>query len=195
MSVRSFAGKTPSIAPTALVDDTAVVIGDVTVGENSSVWPLAVLRGDVGPVVVGRDTNIQDGCILHGTPAGPTSAHGQFVTVGDRVTVGHGAVLHGCKVGNDCLIGLRAVIMDGAIVPDGTVIGATGVVPAGMQLEPGFVWAGNPVCKLRALTEQGHALLRESARHYVLLSARYGLASDQHDQPPSPAPACATAAR
>jgi carbonic anhydrase/acetyltransferase-like protein (isoleucine patch superfamily) len=181
MSVRSFAGKMPSIAPTAMVDDSAVVIGDVTLGENSSVWPQAVIRGDVGPVTIGRDTNIQDGCILHGTPAGPTSPHGAFVTVGDRVTVGHGAVLHGCKVGNDCLIGLRAVIMDGAHVPDSTVIGATGVVPAGMQLEPGFVWVGNPVRKLRALTEQEHALLRESARHYVLLSEQYRAAEDESE--------------
>ncbi len=173
MPVRPFAGKAPDIAATARIDDTAVVIGEVTVGEGSSVWPLAVLRGDAGPVRIGRDTNIQDGCILHGTPPGPTAPHGQFVSVGDRVTVGHGAVLHGCTVGNDCLIGMRSVILDGASVPDGTVIGAASVVPAGMQLEPGHVWAGNPVRKIRALTAQEHELLRESARHYVMLSAQY----------------------
>ncbi len=187
MPVRPFAGKTPGIAPTALVDDTAVIIGDVTVGEQSSIWPLAVVRGDVGPVHIGRDTNIQDGCILHGTPAGPTAPHGEFVTVGDRVTVGHGAVLHGCKVGNDCLVGMRAVIMDGAVVPDNTVIAANGVVPPGMQLEPGCVWAGNPVRKLRALTEQEHALLRESARHYVELAEQYRSDKDHQEDPPASA--------
>jgi carbonic anhydrase/acetyltransferase-like protein (isoleucine patch superfamily) len=146
-----------------------VVIGDVVLGEHSSVWPTAVIRADVGPVRIGRETNIQDGCILHGTPAGPTSANGDFVTIGDGVTVGHGAILHGCTVGDHCLIGMRAVIMDGAVVPARTVVGANSYVPGGMKLETGHVWAGNPVRRLRALTEHELALLEESARHYVEL--------------------------
>jgi carbonic anhydrase/acetyltransferase-like protein (isoleucine patch superfamily) len=173
MALKPFAGILPRIALTAFVDDSAVVIGDVELGENSSVWPTAVIRGDVGPVRIGRETNIQDGCILHGTPAGPTSAEGNFVTVGDRVTIGHGVILHGCTIGDHCLIGMRAVVLDGAVVPAGTVVGANSQVPAGMKLEAGHVWAGAPVRRLRPLTEHELTLLEESASHYVALKDRH----------------------
>jgi carbonic anhydrase/acetyltransferase-like protein (isoleucine patch superfamily) len=173
MPLRKFSGKTPSLAESVFIDETAVIVGDVTIGEHSSVWPLAVIRGDVGPVVIGQRTNIQDGCILHGTPAGPTSRHGEFVTIGNAVTVGHGAVLHGCTVGSHCLIGMRTVVMDAAVLADETVVGANSFVPSGMRLESGYVWVGNPVRKMRPLTDDERALLRESARHYVELKDIY----------------------
>lgn len=173
MALRPFQGLHPRVAASAFVDDSAVVIGDVEIGENSSVWPTAVIRADVGPVWIGRETNIQDGCILHCTPVGPTSPRGAFVTIGDGVTVGHGAVLHGCAICDLCLIGMRAVIMDGALVPSRTVVSAGAYVPAGMELEAGHVWAGNPVRRVRALTVHELALLEASARHYVELKNRH----------------------
>jgi carbonic anhydrase/acetyltransferase-like protein (isoleucine patch superfamily) len=173
MPLRPFAGHAPRVAESALVDDSAVIIGDVIIGDDSSVWPQAVIRADVGPVRIGRATNVQDGCILHGTPVGPTSPNGAFVTIGDGVSVGHGATLHGCVIGDHCLIGMRATIMDGAVLPAYTVVGAGSYVPAGMQLDGGHVWVGTPVRRLRPLSEQERQLLHESARHYVELKEQY----------------------
>jgi carbonic anhydrase/acetyltransferase-like protein (isoleucine patch superfamily) len=173
MPLRGFASRRPHLDSTVFLDESAVVIGEVTVGAESSIWPQAVLRGDVGPIHIGCRTNIQDGCILHGTPVGPTSPHGDFVTIGDGVTVGHAAVLHGCTIGNDCLVGMRTVIMDGAVLGDGTVVGANSFVPAGMHLESGFLWVGNPVRRVRPLSDAEQALLHESAQHYVALAAQY----------------------
>ena len=116
MAIRSFEDQSPVIAMSAYIDETALVIGDVSIGEHSSLWPMVVVRGDVNRIVIGAYTNIQDGSILHGTHDGPFSSGGHPLYLGDRVTVGHQAILHACRIEDDCLIGMRATVMDGAVL-------------------------------------------------------------------------------
>jgi len=118
MTVRKFNGKAPVIADSAYVDEHAVVIGDVVIGEDSSLWPMAVARGDVNSISIGKSSNIQDGCLLHATHDGVFSPGGFPLVIGDGVTVGHGAILHACSVGDYCLIGTAATVMDGAVLGD-----------------------------------------------------------------------------
>lgn len=177
MTLQTFEGKTPMIAATAYVDPAAVVIGDVTVGEHSSLWPMAVARGDVNRIVVGTHTNIQDGAVLHATHDGPYTPGGFVLTVGNHVTVGHRVILHACAIGDYCLIGMAATVMDGAVLQPRVMLGAGALVPPGKTLEGGHLWVGAPVKKVRALTEQELEMLEYSARHYVKLKMRYQASS------------------
>lgn len=179
MSIRSFAGKTPEIAPGAYVDDSAVVIGDVEIGEDSSIWPMTVVRGDVHSITIGKGTNIQDASILHVTHDGKFSPGGFPLVVGDYVTVGHRVTLHACTVGNYCLIGMSATIMDGAVLGDKLIIGAGGLVPAGKVLEGGYLYVGSPVKRVRELNDKELEFLEYSANHYVKLK-------NQHKNPDKP---------
>lgn len=175
MSIRPFAGKTPEIAATAYVDDSAVVIGDVKIGEDSSIWPMTVVRGDVHSITIGKGTNIQDVSILHVTHDGKFSPGGFPLVVGDYVTVGHRVILHACTVGNYCLIGMAATIMDGAVLGDKLIIGAGSLVPTGKELEGGYLYVGSPVKRVRELNDKELEFLEFSANHYVKLK-------DQHIQ-------------
>jgi carbonic anhydrase/acetyltransferase-like protein (isoleucine patch superfamily) len=175
MSTRPFAGKTPEIAATAYVDDSAVVIGDVKIGEDSSIWPMTVVRGDVHSITIGKGTNIQDVSILHVTHDGKFSPGGFPLVVGDYVTVGHRVILHACTVGNYCLIGMAATIMDGAVLGDKLIIGAGSLVPTGKELEGGYLYVGSPVKRVRELNDKELEFLEFSANHYVKLK-------DQHIQ-------------
>lgn len=173
MTIRSFNNISPNIHTSAYIDETAVVIGDVTIGEDSSLWPMTVARGDVHSIKIGTRTNIQDACVLHVTHDGEFSPGGFSLTIGDDVTVGHRVTLHACTVGNLCLIGMSATIMDGAVLGNKVIVGAGSLVPTGKQLESGCLYVGSPVKIVRELNEKELAFLEYSARHYVILK-------DQH---------------
>ncbi|MCG8379324.1 MAG: gamma carbonic anhydrase family protein [Proteobacteria bacterium] len=169
MAIRSYKGINPAIHKTAYIDESAVVIGDVTIGEDSSLWPMTVARGDVHSIKIGARTNIQDACILHVTHDGEFSPGGFPLVVGDDVTVGHRVTLHACTVGNLCLIGMSATIMDGAVLGDKVIVGAGSLVPTGKQLDSGYLYVGSPVKRVRELNEKELAFLEYSARHYAKL--------------------------
>mgnify|MGYP003333337730 CR=1 FL=1 len=173
MAIRKFNGKLPAIPATAWLDESAVVIGDVTIGEDSSLWPLVVARGDVNSITIGRRTNIQDGCILHVTHDGRFSPGGFALLIGDEVTVGHRVTLHACQVGNRCLIGMSSTIMDGAVLGDKLILGAGSLVPPGKQLAGGYLYLGSPVKRIRGLTAEEFELQEYLAAHYVKLKNQH----------------------
>jgi len=164
--IRSLQGHVPELGDGAHVDDTAVVIGHVTLGARASVWPQAVIRGDTDHIRVGGETNVQDGAVLHADAGVPC-------TVGARVTIGHRAIVHGCTVGDEALIGMGAIVMNHAVVGEGALVGAGAVVPEGMVIPPGTMAVGVPARVLRDLSEGEREGLRESARHYVGMIERH----------------------
>lgn len=173
MTIRDFEAHRPRLAPGVYVDPSALVLGDVVLGEDSSVWPMAVLRGDIHSIRIGARTNIQDGSVLHVTHAGPFSPEGHALRVGEGVTVGHQVVLHGCTIGDGCLIGMGSVIMDGAILEPGVILGAGSLVSPGKALQAGHLWLGRPAKRIRALSGEERDYLAYSADHYVALKNRH----------------------
>jgi carbonic anhydrase/acetyltransferase-like protein (isoleucine patch superfamily) len=167
--IRSFRGVTPRIGENSYIDESAVVIGDVEMGDNCSVWPLTVIRADINKIRIGNDTNIQDGSVLHVTHKGPFSPDGAELHIGDQVTVGHKVLLHGCRIGNQCLIGMGSIVTDNAIIEDRVMIGSGSLVPPNKVLESGYLYLGNPVVKKRPLTEREIEFLSYVAGHYVLM--------------------------
>jgi carbonic anhydrase/acetyltransferase-like protein (isoleucine patch superfamily) len=155
------------------VDPAAVVIGQVSLGDDSSVWPAAVIRGDVNVIHVGARTSVQDGSVLHVTHDGPYSPGGHSLTVGDEVTVGHRVVLHGCSIGNRCLIGMGAIVMDGVVVEDEVIIGAGALVTPGSRCQGRSVYVGSPARRVRALSEAETGHLAYSADWYVKVKNQY----------------------
>lgn len=162
-----FEGHQPQIDPEAFVHRAAVVIGEVTLGALSSVWPTATLRGDDGPIRIGARSSIQDGTVIHNTEGLSTT------TVGDRVTVGHRVILHGCTVGDDCIIGMGCIILDNAVIEPGCIVGAGALIPPGKRVETGTVVIGNPMRVLRACTPEDHASIEFSWREYVKRVGQY----------------------
>jgi carbonic anhydrase/acetyltransferase-like protein (isoleucine patch superfamily) len=173
MTIRTFDGVTPAIADSAFVDDTAVVIGDVTIGADTSLWPLVVARGDVHRITIGARSNIQDGTVLHVTSDNAFTPGGFALTIGDDVTVGHQAILHACTIGDLCLIGMGATVLDGAVVPERTMVAAGALVPPGKRLESGYLYVGSPVRQMRPLKQSELDYLEFSSRHYVELKNRH----------------------
>lgn len=173
MSIREFKGMRPQLGQGAWVDEQAAVIGDVVLGDDVSVWPCAVIRGDVAPIRIGARSNIQDGAIIHATHDGIYTPGGRGATVGCDVTVGHGAILHACNIGNAVLIGMHATVLDGAEIPDHCLIAAGSLVAPGKRLESGHLYMGNPLRKVRALDEKEIAFFTYSAAHYVTLMREY----------------------
>jgi len=173
MSIRTYQGITPKIGKKVFIDATAVIIGDVSIGDDSSIWPLVVIRGDMHHIKIGAKTSIQDGSVLHITHAGPFNPDGYPLVIGDEVTVGHQAMLHGCTLGNRILVGMGSMVMDGAIVEDEVVIGAGSLVPPGKRLESGFLYVGRPVKQIRALSDQEKAFFSYSAQNYSRLKDTY----------------------
>ncbi len=171
--IRSFKDTTPSIGANSYIDESAVVIGDVVIGENCSVWPLTVIRGDINKICIGDNTNIQDGSVLHVTHRGDYSPDGAELHIGSQVTIGHKVLLHGCRIGNQCLIGMGSIITDNAVIEDRVMIGSGSLVVPGKVLESGFLYLGNPATQKRALTEREIEYLSYVAEHYVLLSRDY----------------------
>ncbi len=173
MALRSFSGTNPSVGARVYVDETAVVIGRVTLGDDASLWPCTVARGDVNSISVGARTNIQDLTMLHVTHDGPYSPGGFPLVIGADVTVGHKCLLHACRIGDRCLIGMGAIVMDGAVVEDEVLLGAGSLVSPGKRLASGFLYRGSPAQQVRPLTDAEREMLRYSAAHYVRLKDRY----------------------
>ncbi|WP_252272246.1 gamma carbonic anhydrase family protein [Pseudomonas subflava] len=169
MAIRTYQGTTPQLGPRAFVDASAVVIGDVELGEDASVWPMAVVRGDMHRIRIGKRTSVQDGSVLHITHAGPFNPDGYPLLIGDEVTIAHNVTLHGCTLGNRILVGMGSIVMDGAVVEDEVVIGAGSLVPPGKVLESGYLYVGSPVKQARALTDKERAFFAYSAANYVKL--------------------------
>jgi len=173
VGIRVFNGVRPQLADGVFVDDSALVIGDVTLGRDVSIWPMTVLRGDVNSIALGEETNIQDGCVLHVTHRSESNPNGYPLIVGKGVTVGHKVVLHGCTVGDLCLIGIGAVIMDGAVIEDQVMVGAGALVPPGKRLETGFLYVGSPARPARTLRVEEIEYLKYSRDGYVRLKNQH----------------------
>lgn len=173
MTLRAFEDIHPQLAAGAYVDDSALVVGDVELGEDSSIWPFTVLRGDVNSIRVGARTNIQDNCVVHVTHDSYYRPGGYATLLGDDITVGHQVVLHGCEVGSRCLIGMGSVIMDGVVIEADTIVGAGSLVTQAQILTSGYLWMGRPARRVRELTTQERERLLYSAQHYVKLKDRH----------------------
>ena len=173
MALRPFSGTRPSVGARVYIDETAVVIGRVSLGDDTSLWPCTVARGDVNSISVGARSNIQDLTMLHVTHDGPYSPGGFPLVIGADVTVGHKCLLHACRIGDRCLIGMGAIVMDGAVVEDDVLLGAGSLVSPGKRLESGFLYRGSPAQQVRPLTDAEREMLRYSAAHYVRLKDRY----------------------
>ncbi len=179
MPIRAFEQHIPLIHPTAFIDETAVIIGEVEIGQDSSIWPYCVIRGDIQRITIGACTSIQDGTIIHVTHDSRFCPGGQPTVIGNDVTVGHKVILHACTIGNQCLIGMGSIIMDGAVVGEGTIVGAGSLVTQGMKLKPGCLYYGSPAQFVRTLNRDEIKGLKNWARRYVKyaedhLAGRYG---------------------
>lgn len=170
--IRSFRGIAPNIAVSAYVDPSAAVIGDVTVGERSSIWPHVTARGDTGPIRIGEETSIQDNSVLHLDEGIP-------LTIGDRVTVGHAVVLHGCTIEDDCLIGIGAIILNGARIGRGAVVAAGSLVAENAEVPPATLVMGVPAKPKRPVTPEEQARFAEGVKHYVEKAAVYKAEAEQ----------------
>ncbi|MEJ2380286.1 MAG: gamma carbonic anhydrase family protein [Gammaproteobacteria bacterium] len=173
MTIRRFDQHQPVVADSAYVDPGAVVVGDVTLGAYSSVWPMAVIRGDIHRIRIGARTSIQDGSVLHVTHASDYHPEGFALQVGDDVTVGHHVVLHGCTLGDGCLIGMGSLVMDGAVIEAGAMVGAGSLVSPGTRVSGGDLWLGRPARRERPLSGPERDYLRYVAARYVALARRY----------------------
>lgn len=165
--LRPYKSISPRIHKTAFVAENAIIIGDVEIGEKSSIWYGCTIRGDVNNITIGRETNIQDGTVIH------VSSDGQGTYIGDQVTVGHMALLHACTVGNLAFIGMKACVMDDAIVEDKAMVAAGALVTPGKTVPSGQLWAGSPARYMRDLTEQELKFLEISAARYTILGQEY----------------------
>lgn len=180
-SIRRFGDKFPQFGARVLIDASAVVIGDVVCGDDCSVWPQAVIRGDVNSVRIGARCSIQDGSVLHvahASQSNPMGASPGFpLVIGDDVTVGHKAILHGCRIGHRVLIGMGATVMDGATIEDNVIVAAGSLVAPGKTLAAGFLYKGSPAQAVRALSDKERESITYNAQHYVRLKDHY-LAAD-----------------
>ena len=173
MTIRRFASSEPNIHPSAYVDETALVIGDVTLAEDSSVWPMAVIRADINSVHIGKRSNIQDGTVIHVTHDGKYNPGGFRTLVGEDVTVGHRCILHGCTIADHCLIGMGVCLMDGVVVEPQVIIGAGSLATPGKVLTGGYLWLGSPVRRARPLTPEEIEFLSYSSAYYVKLKNQH----------------------
>jgi carbonic anhydrase/acetyltransferase-like protein (isoleucine patch superfamily) len=162
MTLKSFQNQTPILGNNVYIDDSAIVIGAVILGDDVSIWPTAVVRGDVERITIGNNTNVQDGAVLHVSHQGKFSERGHPLSIGADVTIGHRAVIHGCTVGNYCLIGIGAIIMDDAVLEDYVMLGAGALVPPNKRLESGYLYVGSPAKQSRPISENEKEFLRYS---------------------------------
>ncbi len=173
MNIRSYNNKQPNIAASAYVDEAAVVIGDVTIEAEASLWPMVVARGDVQSIHIGARSNIQDGTILHVTGDNQFSPGGFPLSIGTDVTVGHGVILHACTIADQVLVGMGATVLDGALIHPQVMIGAGSLVPPGKALDSGYLYLGSPVRQVRKLRAEELDYLEFSAQHYVKLQKQH----------------------
>lgn len=171
-NIRSYLGFTPTIHKRVFIDQQATVIGQVELDDDSSVWPQAVLRGDVNFIKVGKNSNIQDGSIVHVTRDRNNNG-GHPTVIGDNVTVGHGVMLHGCTIEDNVLIGIGAIILDGSTIEKNVIIAAGSVVPPGKTMKSGYLYLGNPAKPLRELSQSEIDFFPVSAANYAALKNDY----------------------
>jgi carbonic anhydrase/acetyltransferase-like protein (isoleucine patch superfamily) len=187
VNLRSFRGKTPATGQRVLIDPSAVVLGDVCLGDDVSVWPQAAIRGDMHRITIGARTSVQDGCVLHVTHAGPYNPDGWPLHIGRDVTIGHNATLHGCTLGDRILVGMGATVMDGAVVGDDVVIAAGALVTPGKRLRSGYLYAGSPAREMRGLSEKEMTYFAYVANNYIKLKDLH-IAELEADQAASSTP-------
>lgn len=171
--VRPYLAFKPVLGARVFIDPSAVVIGKVTLGDDVSIWPTTVVRGDVHSISIGARTNVQDGSILHVTHDGEYAPGGKALVVGTDVTVGHRAILHACTIGNFCLVGMGSIVLDGAVLEDYVMVGAGSVVAPGKRLESRGLYVGSPARRVRDLTARELSFLPYSAANYVKLKDDY----------------------
>jgi len=180
--IRPYKDLFPKQGDRVMIDSSSVVIGDVRLGDDVSIWPLVAIRGDVNYVAIGARTNIQDGSVLHVTHKSSYKPEGNPLIVGEEVTVGHKVMLHGCTIGNRVLVGMGSILLDGVVVEDNVMIGAGSLVPQNKRLESGFLYLGSPVKQIRPLTEAEIEGLKYSANNYVKWKNDY-LDQESQNQP------------
>lgn len=172
-NIRPFGDHSPQLAEAVYIDPAATVIGKVSIGEHSSIWPGAILRGDVNHIVIGARSNVQDGSIIHVSRPTDKTPGGYPTLLEDEVTIGHGVVLHGCTIASQVLVGNRAVVMDGARLDRHVMVGANALVPPGKHLHSGYLYIGSPCKQARPLSDAERAGLAVSAENYVQLKNAY----------------------
>lgn len=173
MAIERYKDMQPKLGQDVFVHGAATVIGEVELGDGVSVWPGAVVRGDVNFIRIGAGSNIQDCAVLHVSHKSAADPAGAPLVIGRNVTVGHSVILHGCTIGNDCLIGMGSIVMDKALLQDKVLLGAGSLVPEGKVLEGGWLYLGRPAKALRRLSDEELAYFEYSARHYIQLAAEY----------------------
>lgn len=173
MNIRRYDGHVPQLGERVFVDPSAVVLGDVQLGDDCSVWPATVIRGDMHRIRIGARTSVQDGSVLHITHAGPFNPDGYPLTIGDDVTIGHKVILHGCTLGSRILVGMGSIVMDGAVIEDEVVLGAGSLVPPNKVLRSGYLYMGSPAREVRPLSEKERSFFTYTAGNYVRLKDSY----------------------
>lgn len=173
MTLRDYKGLQPKLADGVYIDASSVLVGDIELGKDVSIWPLVAARGDVNFMRIGARSNIQDGTVLHLSRPSKGNPAGSPLVIGEDVTVGHKVMLHGCTLGNRILVGMGAIVMDDVVVEDDVIIGAGSLVPPGKRLQSGYLYVGSPAKQARPLTEAEKAFLIESAANYVVLKNEY----------------------
>jgi len=173
MSIRDFEHYVPRVAASAWVDPAALVIGDVAIAADASLWPMSVARGDVNRITIGSRSNVQDGTVIHVTHDGPYSPGGIPTRIGADVTIGHLCLVHACSIGDRCLVGMGSIIMDGAELAEDVLLAAGSLVSPGKRLKAGWLYRGRPAEPVRRLEEREFEMLRYSAAHYVRLKDRH----------------------
>ena len=171
--LRSYQGISPKIGKDVYLDPSAVIIGDVEIGDQASVWCLTVIRGDVNSIRIGARSNIQDASVLHVTHKNKSNPLGSPLVIGDDVTIGHRVTLHGCTLENKCFIGMNAIIMDGAHIESEVIVGAGSLVTQNARLVSGYLYFGSPAKKVRPLTDDERLMLSKSAQNYVSYAQSY----------------------
>ncbi|MDD2775849.1 MAG: gamma carbonic anhydrase family protein [Gallionella sp.] len=173
MSISPYLNTFPVLGERVYLHPSSLVIGDVTIGEDSSVWCNTVLRGDVNRIAIGRGTNVQDLTMGHVSHKTADKPNGSPLIIGNYVTVGHSVILHGCTIGNECLIGMGSIVMDDVVIPDRVMVGAGSLISPGKTLESGMLYTGRPAKAVRPLIEAEISYLRYSAEHYIRTKNNY----------------------
>ncbi|GAA0489793.1 MULTISPECIES: gamma carbonic anhydrase family protein [Tatumella] len=180
--LRQYQGYSPQTGADVMIDPSSVVTGNVIIGDDVSIWPLVVIRGDVNKIAIGKRSNIQDGSVLHVSHCSINNPQGHPLIIGDDVTVGHKAMLHGCTIGNRVLVGMGSILLDGAYIEEDVMIGAGSLVPPGKRLASGYLYLGSPVKQIRRLTDDEKQGLLYSTANYVKWKNNY-LSEDNQNQP------------
>ncbi|EDP57713.1 gamma carbonic anhydrase family protein [Vibrio sp. AND4] len=166
-SIRSYKGIRPQLGKRVYVDSTAVLVGDIQIGDDSSVWPFVAARGDVNHIHIGDRTNIQDGSVLHVTHKNADNPNGHPLIIGNDVTIGHKVMLHGCEIHDRVLVGMGTIVLDKVVIESDVMVGAGSLIPPGKRLESGYLYVGSPVRQARPLSDKERAFLQKSADNYV----------------------------